>query len=316
MHQVLTLAGRRRRAHRVGRFAPGRGGHPLGVSRRSPRERLEAVEGDARAAEAELAGVEGRPWFRWLARCGLGARGVIYAILSVLAFDVATHGSSPAATSGTGALEEVVRQPGGSALLVVLSAGLAGYGAWRLVQALSGRENPRRPRGLWVRFGWAVIAVIYGGLCAHAAELLERARAGAGTPQPFVAQVLRWPGGAELLGAAGVGLLIGGASLAAWGALHDYERELHLGRLPRPWRAVVRALGAAGDAARGFVVGLVGAYLLDSALADNPAQAKSVDLALRALVHTVAGPAIVGVVATGMACFALYSFCEAALRDL
>lgn len=286
------------------------------MSRLSPRERLRAVEGEAREAETELAGVERRPWFRWLARGGLGARGVIYAILAYLALDVATNGHSPAATSGTGALEEVARQPGGWGLLVALSVGLAAYGAWRLLQALSGRENPRRPRGRWVRFGWAVIAVVYGALCAHAAELLERARTGTGTPQPFVAQMLRWPAGSALLGAVGVGLLIGGASLAAWGALHDYERELRLGRIPRPSRVAVRALGAAGDAARGFVVGLVGAFLLDSALADDPAQAKSVDQALRSLLHAPAGPAIVAVVATGMACFAVYSFCEAALRDI
>ena len=39
-------------------------------------------------------------------------RGVIYGLLAYLAFDIAASGSSPAQTSGSGALQEVANQPG------------------------------------------------------------------------------------------------------------------------------------------------------------------------------------------------------------
>ena len=46
-------------------------------------------------------------------RIGIASRGVIYLLLAYLAFDIARHGSAPAQTSSTGALQELEARTGG-----------------------------------------------------------------------------------------------------------------------------------------------------------------------------------------------------------
>lgn len=278
--------------------------------------RLRKALGETREAERRAGQVEGYQWFRWLARGGLCSRGLIYLLLAYLALDIALHGSAPAATSSEGALQEVAAQPGGRGLLVALTAGLAAYGLWRLAQAVTGKEKPAVTRSIAVRAGWLWIAGLYIVLCVHAVVLTAGGSPGGSRPQAWAARALGWPGGQVLLGAVGVGALAGGVALAVWGIVHDYERQLQLGRLRPAWCRAVKVLGAAGDAARGFLVGMVGVYVLAAAADDRPSQVKTVDLALRSLAHHHDGAVLIGVVASGLLCFALYSLCEAALRQL
>jgi membrane protease YdiL (CAAX protease family) len=128
--------------------------------------------------------------------------------------------------------------------------------------------------------------------------------------------VLGWPAGPELLGLAGAVLVVAGIALAGWGVAHDHDKELQLGRLMAGWRTTVSALAGVGNAARGFLVVLVGAYLLDAALASKATKAKSVDAALQSLGHQAYGASLLGVVAFGLVCFGVYSFFEARLRRL
>ena len=62
----------------------------------------------------------------WLARAGLVARGAIYAIIGVLALEVA-FGSGGKTTNQKTALAEIAQQSGGKILLVLMAIGLFGY---------------------------------------------------------------------------------------------------------------------------------------------------------------------------------------------
>ena len=87
------------------------------------------------------------PWFEWLARAGLVARGVIYAIIGVLAVEMA-FGAGGKTTNQSGALGELAKQPGGKILLVLMAIGLFGYAFWRLLRAAAQGGAPhllRRP---------------------------------------------------------------------------------------------------------------------------------------------------------------------------
>src|SRR5215203_7023898 len=75
--------------------------------------------------------------FEWLARAGLVSRGVIYAIIGVLAVKLAL-GDGGKTTNQKGALQTIVEQPFGKALLILTAIGLAGYAIWRLVRAAIG----------------------------------------------------------------------------------------------------------------------------------------------------------------------------------
>src|SRR5205807_7438281 len=86
----------------------------------------------ARSAAKRTSGHDGR---QAAARLGLIARGVVYAIVGVLAFKLAV-GSGGKTESQTGALHTVAHQPLGEVLLIVLAVGLAAYAIWRLIEGL------------------------------------------------------------------------------------------------------------------------------------------------------------------------------------
>ena len=256
---------------------------------------------------------KGHDWLQTMGRIGIGSRGVIYLILAYLAFDIARHGKAPAQASSTGALEEVRNRSGGLALLVVLALGLGSYAIWRLLNAVLSKE------GMVKRLGSLAIAVIYFGLLARAIELAAGHSTGGGVsanPEPFVGRVMGWPGGKEIVGVCGVALVIAGVGLGLWSLLHRYSKSLAIGRLSRGWQRTVRALGATGDLSRGFLLALVGSYLIGTAATGNPSQAKGVDQALKALVHHSYGAVLIGFVALGLLFFGIFSFFDARLRRL
>ena len=265
-------------------------------------------------AERHLAVSTGQHnWVRAVGRIGIATRGVIYLVLAYLAFDIARHGNAPAQTTSTGALEELGHRTGGSALLVLLAVGLGSYAAWRLFDAAVSRE------GLLDRLGSVAIAIIYLGLLARAIELAAGHKASGGAsanPQPLVTKVLGWPGGKEIVGVGGAALVIAGAALSLWGVFHCYSKSLAMERVSRGWQRTIQSLGGLGNVARGFLIALVGSYLIDTAASGDPLQAKGLDQALKALIRHSYGAVLIGAVALGLLCFGLYSFCEARLRRI
>ncbi|MHB1585044.1 MAG: DUF1206 domain-containing protein [Acidimicrobiales bacterium] len=255
-----------------------------------------------------------RSWYRRSARIGLGARAVVYLVLGYLAFDIALTGSSPTSASGTGALAEVARQPAGRPLLCLLAAGLLAYAAWRCAGAVA-RDLGEVDRAR--RAGWLAIAAVYLGLLVEAAELVAGSGASGGPsshPAPYVAAVLRWPGGPGWVGLGGVAVVAAGVALAAWGVTHDYRRELTAGSLGRRTLLLVRGAGAIGNVTRGSLATLLGAFLVAGAVTDDPAKAKSLDAALLALSHQPYGPALLGLIGAGLLAYAAFSVAEASAR--
>jgi hypothetical protein len=88
-------------------------------------------------AEDALEDAADSTWLRRLARAGLVARGLLYVVVAVLASQVAA-GHNEARADKQGALQAVVRQPFGRALMLLLAVGFAGYAAWRFVEAAVG----------------------------------------------------------------------------------------------------------------------------------------------------------------------------------
>ena len=72
--------------------------------------------------------------FAWMARAGLVARGVSYAIIGILALRLAV-GAGGETTNQRGALTTIAEQSFGKALLIAMTIGLASYAIWRLVRA-------------------------------------------------------------------------------------------------------------------------------------------------------------------------------------
>jgi hypothetical protein len=81
-------------------------------------------------------------------------------------------------------------------------------------------------------------------------------------------------------------------------------------------RRLFMLLGYVGLAARAVVFGLVGYFLLRTAIDFDPAKAVGVDGALARLHHQPLGPEALGLVAAGLLVFSAFSLLEARYRRL
>lgn len=255
-----------------------------------------------------------------LARAGLGSRGVIYVTLGVLASLIVARGRPPAQTSGTGALAEIARQPAGTFLLGLLSAGLLCYGAWRLVQAVMGVEPSEGDRpSASKRLGWVAIAAVYVALFAQSISILAGSGASGGAashPAAPAARVLSWPAGTFILGLVGTGLALAAIALTAWGTTHDYQRTLDRRRTPAWALRATRASGIAGNVTRGVLLALVATYTFMAAVDDSPSRVKSLDQSLQAVRGAPAGPWWIALIAAGLISFGVDSLLEMRYRQI
>jgi hypothetical protein len=133
-------------------------------------------------------------------------------------------------------------------------------------------------------------------------------------PTPFVGKALRWPGGPELVGIAGVVILVGGLALALWALFHNFDELFETERMSRGTRQAARVTQILGDVTRGTLVGLIGVYILVSAVTDNPNRAKSLSQVLESAAHQSYGGWLIALAAFGLLAFAVSSIYEALYR--
>lgn len=264
-----------------------------------------------RRAGARLERSAGYPW---LARGGLVARGVVYGLIGALALAVAV-GAGGRATDQQGAMETIARQPFGWALLGLLAAGLAGYGAWRLTRAATGRGREETDSA-FDRVAAAASGISYLLLFAVAVEILLSAGSGGGNTSKQTAGVLAWPAGPELIAAAGAVLIGVGVYQGYKGLARKFMETSRTEEMDPPVRTAYGALGALGHAARAVVFLLVGYGLIRAAIDYRPSEAGGLDGALRELAHASYGPVLLGIAAAGLIAFALYSMADARYRKI
>lgn len=267
-----------------------------------------------RSAQRHGERAAGTPQFEWLARAGLAARGVVYAVIGFLALKLAL-GDGGKATNQQGALKAIVAEPFGQAMLVILAVGLAGYAIWRLLRAALGHGAEQGDSGK-ERLGGAVSGLSYLALCVTAVKLLSGAQTGSGTPKEATGGVLDWTGGPYLVGAAGL-LLIGVAGYQAYqGMKRKFLENSKTGLMSRDMLRWFTALGVFGHVARGVVFALMGYGLVKAALAYDPDKAVGLDGALRKVQAASYGPWLLGLVALGLLGFAVYSALDARYRKV
>lgn len=277
----------------------------------------DATSGSAPIREAQAAGevvAQSAP-FEWLSRGGFVARGVIYGIIGILALQLAV-GAGGRATNQQGALKTIAHQPFGKLLLILVAVGLGGYAAWRFVRAGLG-HGPESSDSRFERVAAFASGIVYAGLCVIAVRVLidERAKS-SGSPHKVAAGVFGWPAGTWLVGIAGavmvgVGLYQGYRGLSK-DFLHDSKTE-EMRPAVRTW---ITRLGVFGYLARMVVFVLVGVFLIKAARDYNARAAIGLDGALAKIVHASYGPWLLGIVASGLIAFALYSLSDARYRRI
>ena len=112
-----------------------------------------------------------------MARIGYTARGVVYLIIGAFAALAAIGGSRPGGTKH--ALESVLAQPFGGALLAIVAAGLVCFAAWRMAQAFLDADHHGGTRRALVRRGvLAANGAFYLGLAAWTVSIMFAVDAG------------------------------------------------------------------------------------------------------------------------------------------
>ena len=109
-------------------------------------------------------------------RAGLAAQGAVYALIGVLALQVAVDGRDSAAKPDKeGALQLVVDQPFGKVLLGLLALGFAAYALWRIAQAIVDRKSKGSDaKALGKRVGYRCLGLWYSVLAVLAISKLSR----------------------------------------------------------------------------------------------------------------------------------------------
>jgi succinate dehydrogenase/fumarate reductase cytochrome b subunit len=258
------------------------------------------------------------PWTRGFARWGLAARGVMYALVGVLAFRVALLGRGQAPDRQS-ALKTVADEPFGEVLLVAIAIGLAGYALWQLARTLLGGnlEGGDEDENVFKRVSYFARGVFYGALFVSTVLILVGSGGGSGQKEDkATAYVLDLPAGRWLV--AGVGLGFVGAGLFNFyrGITRKFREKLKLIELSEAEDKAYSAIGAAGFVARGVVFSLVGVFLVRAAYQYDPQEAIGLDGALSKLAHASYGPYLLGLTAAGLFAFGLYSFVEARYREV
>lgn len=262
-----------------------------------------------RAAESPV--VEG------LGRAGLAARGTLYAIVGVLALQVAA-GRTTQKPDQQGALAAVAHQPLGKVLLVVAAVGFAGYAVWRLSAAFLDTEGDGTDAKGWAqRAGDLGRGLLYAGFCVTALRLVAGSSGDDRTKEAdLTAAVLRAPLGRLALVAIGLAVIGAGIYNGYRAFSGNYRKKFDTGDMSRGARRWLPRVATVGLAARAVVFGLVGTFLVRAAVRYDPNEAVGVDGALQRVAAAPYGPALLAVVAAGLFTFGLFSFLEARYRRL
>lgn len=251
-----------------------------------------------------------------LARLGYGARGAVYLVLGGLA-SAAAFGAGGEVASTEGVFQEILSQPFGQILLAIVALGLLCFALWRVAQSLLDADHMGTDgKALVIRTGLGVSAVVNAALAVSAAGLvlgLASASGGDSSTRDWTAWLLSAPLGRWLV--AGVGLAIAGTGLAlAWkGWQGDVAKRLSLTQQQRRWAVPT---GRAGYLARGLVFVIIGGFLLVAALQADPAEAKGITGALRALEEQPYGWLLFGLTALGLVAFGAFQLVVAVFRRI
>ena len=250
-----------------------------------------------------------RPWVSRIVRLGYLAKGLIYALMGLLAFRVAFGMRGGRLTDPSGVLRTLLSQRFGRAMLVLIGIGIVGYAAYYIFEAAADLRRRGGGRRGWTSRGLTMLkAAVYGvvGIQALLVVFFDR-RPRDGTEQGAGA-VMQFPMGQWLLMAIGVGVAIYGLTQLqmVWRGGVDDDIDASRVRREAPW---ILSLGRFGIAARSVIVILMGTTFARSGWRGRASDADG----YREALVTVASfhPWLLGAIGAGLLAFGIYQLCHA-----
>jgi hypothetical protein len=254
-------------------------------------------------------------WLDRAARLGFLAKGLVYALIGVLAFQVAMGDQQR--TDQKGALQAIAAKPGGSVVLWLMVLGFLAYAGWRFSEAAFGRRDETDEKKRTAkRLGSAFNGAIYLSFAVLAFRTVTSSSSSGSGGTDITAKVLGWPGGQAIVVIAGLVIMVVAVVMAYRGLKTDFEKHLNTAGMSRTMFSAVRRLGQVGYIARGAVFLLIGGLVVKAALDHQPGKAQGFDVALRSLAGAPFGQVLLIAAALGLICFGAYCAAEARYRRL
>ncbi|QIN81646.1 DUF1206 domain-containing protein [Rubrobacter tropicus] len=265
---------------------------------------------------AEAAARHARPWVDAFARFGYVAKGVVYATIGLLAM-LEALGMGGKTASPDGAMQSIGTQPLGGLLLVVLSAGLFGYAAWKVVQGVTDPDDRGSDaHGVVRRVCYVGSGAIHAALAYTAAQSVFGAEDSSEDAMAASVMAYQPPLGRILVTLVGIGVI--GVALyqlyAAYGA--KFKGELKLHRMHGAEEFGVTLAGRVGTAARALALGLAGAFVLLATYQSNPEKTRGLGGALETLQQQPLGSFMLAAVAAGLMIYGAFMFLVARHRHI
>jgi uncharacterized protein DUF1206 len=252
-----------------------------------------------------------------LARIGLVAQGFSFALVAVLAIELAL-GKGGKATDREGALQTLARGGLGRIVVLALAIGFGAYTIWRLAQVFLGHDvEEEGGRKQWgKRLSSLGKAAIYGALCASAVSILLGSEGGSKKEQKATKDILGWPGGRWIVAAIALGV----AGAALWNLYRavsgKYKDSLKTGQMSATELKWTSRIAFAGLLSRAVVFGLISWFFFKAAAEYDPDRARGLDGALRKLAAAPSGTVLLAVVAGGLFAFGLFCLIQAKYREV
>ncbi|OLN23634.1 hypothetical protein BTO30_03440 [Domibacillus antri] len=250
---------------------------------------------------------EVKPWVRRFGRMGHMAKGIVYAMVGILAL-LAAAGKGGGTTGTSGALSAIADEPFGKLLLWMIGIGLIGYMIWEIIKAVKDVEhNGTDAKGMIKRIAYLVSAVIYGSLALTALKLAMIAGGSSGgTEKTLSAKLLAQPFGQWLIGIVGLIILAYGIIELYRGLKERFMKYFKIHEMNGKEVRLARNSGKAGLAARGVVLAMTGYFFIRTAVTANPDEAKGLGGALAELASQPYGKLMLGVAAAGLILYGVY----------
>jgi len=249
-----------------------------------------------------------------MARFGYVAKGVVYATIGILALMEAL-GMGGKTASPDGAMQSIGARPLGGLLLVLLSAGLAGYALWKVVQGVMDPDDRGSDaHGAVRRVAYVGSGAIHGLLSYTAAQSVFGSEDSSEDAMAASAMAYQPPVGRILVAVVGVAVICVGLYQLYAAYKASFRGELALGRMGEAREMWTTLLGRIGTAARAVAIGAAGTFLILAAYQSDPQETRGLGGALETIQHQPLGSYLLGVIAAGLVLYGAFMFLVARYR--